>query len=289
MPTKPALPTKQDYYEASVQEPEAEIDFLLHAFKKLNLPAPRRIREDFAASAINCMEWIASGPERAAIGVDLDRKVLLTDGNRRAAVRLTPAQRTRLSLVHADVLDDALLKLPRVDAVLAYNFSYWCFTQRALMLRYFQQVRRALAPRGVFLLDFFGGSNVLVEMQERRRFRRLGGFTYVWDQSKYDPATGNYLTKIHFEFPGDRTPKGRAARKRKGLAPRKDIKNAFTYAWRLWTLPELRDILHDAGFKTVTLFADGEDRKGNSTGVWNPVTALDADLSFLCYIAAQSR
>ncbi|MBX9736612.1 MAG: class I SAM-dependent methyltransferase [Phycisphaerales bacterium] len=297
-PTKSAKPTshskapkrslsKHDYYEASVQEPEAEIDFMYQAFKALKRPRPVTVREDFCGTAINSIDWVKAGPKNRAIGVDLDAELLRDVATKRIDARLNESQRERITIIPGDVLSDALLTPAlKADAVLALNFSYWTFKERAVMVSYFKNVRRALTARGLFILDFFGGSDVLVELQERRRVRKFGGFTYVWDQHRYDPVTGDYLCKIHFEFPGKRgrTPSGKPSR---AADLRPPMRSAFTYPWRLWTLPEIRDILIDAGFSRVEVFTEKENKRGVGTGFWKITQSVPADLSFVCYIVAE--
>ena len=56
--------------------------------------------------------------------------------------------------------------------------------------------------------------------------RNLDGFTYVWDQHSYNPVNGHVLNKIHFHFPDDTK-----------------MTDAFVYDWRLWTLPEIQELL----------------------------------------------
>ena len=114
-----------------------------------------------------------------------------------------------------------------MDIVLAMNFSYWILHTRTGMRRYFEKVRDALVEDGVFFLDAYGGYDAFREMKETTG---NDGFTYVWDQARYDPITGRQRCHIHFRFPdGSR------------------IKDAFVYEWRLWTLPEIREILEGSG------------------------------------------
>ncbi len=272
-------PHVNELYEASVQEPEAEFDFLAQVWKErvTRTPAGKgrallSVREDFAATALNSAFWVNSGAkakqQRTAIAVDFDPS-MIRDGHARAARSVAAEHRQRLTLVESDVRDEKLLKLPKVDAVLALNFSYWVFHTRKEMLDYFTKVRRAVKPGGLFVLDFFGGSDAHREIQERRRYRRFGGYTYVWDQESYNPVTGAYVCKIHFELKKPR---------------KKWIGDAFTYHWRLWGLAELLEILRDAGFEDVAVYSEKEDRAGEGTGFYRRVTKLPADRSYLCYL-----
>ena len=105
-------------------------------------------------------------------------------------------------------------------------------------------------------------------LRERTPYR---GFTYIWNQAKYNPVTGEYLCHIEFAFPdGSRMPK------------------AFTYDWRLWTLPELKELLVEAGFHNVTVYWEGwDEKKQKSTGEFSPVTEADADAGWLAYLTAE--
>lgn len=251
-------------YEKSVQCAEAEIDFVDAEFQRLRRRKPTRLREDFCGTALVCAEWVRRRRANTATGVDLDAEVL-EYGRTHHLAALDRGARSRVTLEQADVLQ---VKTPAVDIVLAMNFSYWLFTERAVMLQYFRRVRAALVSDGVMFLDAYGGYDAFRVLRERTRYR---GHTYVWHQADYDPITGRYLCHIDFEFPdGSRLPK------------------AFSYAWRLWTLPEVREMLADAGFSRVTVYWEGTDEKtGKGNGEFKPAERGDADAGWIAYIVAE--
>src|SRR5690606_9805443 len=97
---------------------------------------------------------------------------------------------------------------------------------RAELVRYFRRVRTALVSDGVFFLDAYGGYDAYRELEEATVH---DGFTYIWNQETYHPVTGEMSCRIDFRFPdGSR------------------LKRAFTYDWRLWSLPELQEMLAEA-------------------------------------------
>jgi SAM-dependent methyltransferase len=256
---------KYALYQAAVQEPDADLDFLDRMFARHSARKPARIREDFCGTAYLAARWVARRPGNTALGVDLDPKPLAW-GRRHILPTLTPDQLARLRLMRTDVRADAPRRAGPFDAVFALNFSYWIFRQRADLLAYFHAARRALAKDGLFILDFFGGSDVLRELVERTRKE---GFTYVWDQHRYDPISGDLTCHIDFEFKdGSRLPR------------------AFTYHWRLWTIPELRDILREAGFANVDVYMEGEDQHGHDTGHYVRRTSSPSDRCIVPYIVA---
>src|SRR5690606_33076657 len=100
----------------------------------------------------------------------------------------------------------------------------------------------------------YGGQEAIDVMTEDREVDDED-FTYVWEQEKFNPISHDTVCHIHFEFPdGSR------------------LERAFSYEWRLWTLPELRELLAEAGFSAVHVFweefedADDDDEYLESTG-----------------------
>jgi hypothetical protein len=65
------------------------------------------------------------------------------------------------------------------------------------------------------------------------------------------------------------------------------MKKAFTYDWRLWSLPELRDLLLEVGFKDVIVYWEGtNNRTGEGNGVWLQSTRGEACAGWIAYVVA---
>jgi SAM-dependent methyltransferase len=253
-------------YELAVQCPEAEIDFVDATFQTLRQRPARLLREDFCGTAGVCCEWVRRRGDNRALGVDIDGAVL--DWGRRHNLASLPAgQHRRVELRQADVRRPGG---PAPDLVLAMNFSYWLFTTRAEMLDYFRSVHRSLAPGGVFFLDAYGGYDAFRVIEEQRQVEQDGWcFTYLWEQESYDPVSGRMTCSIHFSFPdGSR------------------LTRAFHYEWRLWTLPEIRELLAEAGFRSSQVYWQGWDEHGEADGVFLPVTEGQPEAGWICYLSA---
>jgi SAM-dependent methyltransferase len=250
-------------YEASVQCPEADIRFFDRVYQEWNGHKPRLLREDFCGTAAIAAEWVRTRPDNIALGIDLDRPTL--EWGRREHVLPLGAAAVRVRLLEADV---RLVRRPRVDVIAALNFSYFVFHTREELKAYFRTARAALRPGGVFVLDIFGGweSQALVTETKRKP-----GFTYIWEQRSFDPITHRTRFYIHFRL-------------RDGTM----IKRAFTYDWRLWSVPEVREVLLEAGFRTSRVYWEGTDRRtGGGNSVFRATEATESVPGWIGYIAAR--
>ncbi len=225
-------------YQIAVQDPEPEINFVQRVFKRARGRAAVSFKEDFCATAHLATAWVKGHRARTAVGVDLDEEVLAWGREHVLAVE-SPNVRERVSLVQANVLD---VVSPKVDVVGAFNFSYLVFKKRTELVAYFKKAHASLNRDGLFYCDLFGGTDAIVPIVEPRRCRT--GFTYVWEHESYNPITNEILCHIHFQF-------------RDGS----ELRKAFTYDWRLWTIPEVRECLLEAGFKDTQVWWDPVDEE----------------------------
>jgi SAM-dependent methyltransferase len=223
---------KHVLYQLSVQDAEVEVDFIDRVYRSFNKRRPDTLLEDFCGTALICSEWVKRSAKRRATGVDIDPKVLRW-GEKHNLAKVGDA-RDRITLLRQDVRDPIRA---RFDVVCAFNFSYWVFRTRDEMRAYFRHARSLVAKDGFFALDAYGGWEAHRPMLERRKIR--GGFTYVWDQNQFDAITHEVVNHIHFEFKNG-----------------SKLNQAFTYRWRFWSLPELQELLREAGFSDVQVFWD---------------------------------
>ncbi|MCA8926024.1 MAG: class I SAM-dependent methyltransferase [Planctomycetes bacterium] len=238
-PTQADLADRYALYQRAVQEPDADIDFFLQAYAEVygKERKPHTFREDFCAAANTACHWVKRDPANKAWGVDLDPEPLEW-GRKHNVSQLNAEQQSRLTLIEGDV---RVKRAPRVDITAAQNFSYYCFKTRAELLAYFKVVRSGLTEHGMFVVDVFGGPEAQTAMDEDTKH---DGFTYTWDQERYDPISGEILCHIHFSF-----------------KDKSEIKRAFTYDWRQWTIPEVRELLAEAGFSESHAYWEGTDEE----------------------------
>ena len=276
--TMAQLADRHELYQRAVQSPDADVEFFTERFEELRNRPALRLREDFCGTGLLATTWCKSDPERSAVGIDLDGGTLGW-GREHNVVPALAEIGDRLELIEADVREaEAAL----ADITCAMNFSYCVFTDRKALRGYFEAAKRGLKEDGIFIAELYGGTEAIDILEEERE---LDNFTYVWEQERYNPLDHSTTCHIHFDFDdGSR------------------MEEAFTYEWRLWTIPELRELLLEAGFSEVRVFweeveADDEDDDEDEdddvmmsgTGEYIEVTELDENQeSWLVYLIASA-
>jgi hypothetical protein len=256
-------------YQQSVQDVEAEIDFVEQTWAELRQRPAVFLREDFCGTANTACEWVIRDAGHEAVGVDLDREVLEWGALYNLA-GLEEDQLERIELLAEDVLRT---RPGLADIILAMNFSYYLFLTRDDLREYFANALDGLVSDGIMFLDAYGGFEAPKVLTESRECHDADGnsFTYIWEQASFNPIDACMTCHIHFEF-----------------SDKSRIEKAFSYHWRLWTLPEIREILYEAGFSKVDVYWEGTDEKKNEgNGIYMPAETGDADPGWVCYIVAQ--
>jgi len=171
-------------------------------------------------------------------------------------------------LLEQDVRDG---NTPPVDMLAAQNFSFWIFKTRFEVIDYFKAALANLKDDGVMIMDMMGGRECYNDTITDKRTIVKGkkGFKYHWEQAYFNPVTSDCSFYIHFRF-GDGS----------------KMKRAFEYHWRFWTIPEVREMLREAGFSKTVVYWEKEDEDGEDTGEWAAADEAPNNESWLCYIVA---
>lgn len=266
-------PDKYELYEAAVQGVEYDLDFVGRTYRTHRGRPFTLLREDFCGTAALACAWARRGRAHRAWAVDLDPEPLAWCRARRLPWLRAAAE--RVTLVRGDVRRPGT---PKVDVVVAFNFSYWVFHARADLVGYFRSVRRALRPGGMFFVNAFGGHESMRTLTERSRIpagtaadgEPVPAFTYEWQQAAFNPLDHRLRCHMHFRL-GD----GRWMRR------------AFTYDWRLWTVPEVRDAMLDAGFRATHVYVEDWDEERQRPGyAFRRRTRMENMECWLAYVAA---
>lgn len=279
---------KYDLYLRSVQEPLAEIDFFDRVYRKEYGKKALLLREDFCAAAAVCCEWVRTMKGRRAVGYDLD-PVVLKWGTEHNLSKLTAEEQKRVKLVQGDVRDASPEK---ADIIAAENFSFFIFKTRDTLREYFKAALNNLGPKGLLVTDMMGGGDCMKEHNEdvrkikiekdgiigipfskgvtppkdHREYDRMS-FKYIWEQDTFNPITHHGTYFIHFRFKNG-----------------SELSNAFRYDWRLWSVPEVRELMLEAGFSRADVYWEGPGEDGLGDGIFKRKEKVENDDVWIAYV-----
>ncbi|KAG6586006.1 hypothetical protein SDJN03_18739, partial [Cucurbita argyrosperma subsp. sororia] len=280
------IPSKFQLYQQSVQSPKGDISYLQKFFLMyVGGRQPIHFQEDFCGTALLSIEWLRNDSRRTAIGLDLDLEAL-TWCMENNVNRIGADGYSRISLFHGNVLhpsearlvnpkpeeelienltledskdnleasasksivkeesassnDNNYIKrnitLPARDIVCAFNYSCCCLHSRKDLVTYFKHARASLSRKGgIFVMDLYGGTSSEQKLKLQRKF---ANFKYIWEQAEFDIIGRKTRISLHFDL----------------KKQQKKLRHAFSYSWRLWSLPEIKDCLEEAGFRSIHIW-----------------------------------
>jgi len=254
-----------DLYERCVQVPEDLVPIL----RAIHGRDPKILGEDFCGTGALARSWVRLVDGGRAIAVDHDPALL----DRSAG---DPA----ITVVAGDVVRDTGSREHRVDVLHAGNFSIGEWHTRAALVGYLQHARKRMSGHGVFVCDTYGGETAFAAGTIERDVPLPDGaiVRYTWEQREADPLTGRVVNAIHFTMLRDGEPV-------------ETVRDAFVYVWRLWTVPELRDAMIDAGFVSTEVYARTPDAIDDDGNVYvSPlVDPADLDETFDVLVVGRSH
>lgn len=254
---KPAPPDKHDLYEHAVQSP-AQTALFLHT---VHAKKPRTLCDDFCGAGAIARAFLHTFPDAKATAIDKDAAPL-----RALRERADESIAPRLTIRKANVLATRA----RADVIAALNFPLGYFHDRTNLLKYLRAARARLNPAGVLVADTYGGPSAF--QTGRYDVKLDNAVRYTWEQREANPLTGRVLNAMHFDVPSS--------------GPMRD---AFVYDWRLWSVPELRDAMTEAGFKSVDAYLSlGSAIDAHGRLLVQPADAPDElDEDYVAYLVAR--
>ena len=213
-------------YQRGVQSPHADVELIQRVYRQARGARARHLREDFCGTAATLCAWLEQGAQFTGEGVDNDSEPLDWGREHNFAPLGKAQQRATLRCADARV---ASIRAP--DVRCAFNFSYWIFRRRAELLEYFRAVHADLAEHGVFVIDVHGGGE---SFSEEEQIIDCDEFDFICHQTDFSPVDHCANLALHFRF-----------------ADGSEMRNAFQYRWRVWSMPEIIDVLNDAGFTDI--------------------------------------
>lgn len=232
----------------------------------------RTLHEDFSGSAAFANAWCTSNPRRSALAIDMDPEAH-ADGTPHPRLRRLTADLTRLPRT--------LPGPAKADVVYAGNFATCEVHARDALVAYLTRARQRLTPGGVFVCDLYAGPGawrtgdtrvIHPPLPELPSYR----VAYTWRQREADLVNGLVANAIDFELVNAR-----------GVAVH-ELVNAFNYHWRLWSIPEMRDAMAQAGFDEVDVYPDAPDAvDADGVAYLAPMDFLETRSSAVVYVCAR--
>jgi SAM-dependent methyltransferase len=260
---------KHELYVNSVQSADHDAQLMRTMYSDGSPKKIKRkllLREDFCGTGALCYEWARLDSEHHAVGVDIDNSTLVWGTLHHGTNAKLSQQNKQVKLICGDVMK---VRHGQPDIICALNFSYYFMHHRSDLLRYLSLCRQRLADGGILILDAFGGPEYLGPHRDKRRNSEKK-FTFWWEVESFDAISHRIKTHIDFQVDGQ-----------------KIRKRVFSYDWRLWTLPEILDLLREAGFKTIEFWAEGLDRRGHGNGRFRKIKSEKNCATWVTYITAR--
>ncbi|MBY0311675.1 MAG: hypothetical protein K2W85_06380 [Phycisphaerales bacterium] len=238
-----------DCYELCVQGPRPLAMFL----RAVHGREPRALREDFCGTAALSRAWIMAGRSStkptSARAVDLDHMVLARARASALAEGIALDTLEGLTLIANDAIRAPVTPEDLCDVIFVGNFSIGYMHDRATLLQYLrrscERLQISAAHRGIFVCDTYCGPSAFKLGSVTRTHVAPEGrlIRYTWQQKHADALTGMVTCVLHFQVEHDGDVIAR-------------FPDAFTYHWRLWSLPELLEAMLEAGFSSTEVYQD---------------------------------
>lgn len=199
--------------------------------------------------------------------MDLDRDQLLWAKEHNVEADAGCAERVKLICRNVLELDEGGKDTGKSDVICAFNFSICYLFDRNDLVKYFKICHGTLKSDGIFFCDIFGGETSIKPDVTRRNLSN--GVKYEFQQVDYCPITNRSHFQMTFKFPDG-----------------SKLKEAFEYYFRIWTIPEIREALRDAGFSKTTVWFLDQSEDAPEDGTYEPTEATHQRESWHAFIVA---
>ena len=228
---------KHAVYQQMLQSPEADVELLQTIYHASTGLEARHLREDFCGTGFTLACWISQGEDHSGEGYDIDPDPIHWGWRNNFLTQPCATSRAKLHIKDAR---EASFKPP--DIRCAFNFSYWVFTRREELLGYFRAAWEDLPEDGMFIIDVTGGTEGLNEDPYESE---AGEITCIWQQKNFSPVDHTAELTLRFRF-----------------LDGSEIDPPYRYRWRVWSIPELRDLLYQAGFSNTQVWWQDDELEG---------------------------
>lgn len=226
---------KYEFYQKSVQNVKKETEFFRKTYRMIFNKVPNTFREDFCGTGLLSCEWVKNNVMSSAVGIDIDQEAL--DYGEANNINCD-----RVKLINQNVLDE-FNPDDKFDVICSLNYSHFLLNKRSELLTYFKNVRKNIT-KGIFIIDFFGGSHIYSD--HKYEHSKSSGF-YEFEGGQMNILNNKSLCKLNHKIKKNK------------------FETLFKFAFRIYSLIELREALEEANFNNFKLFIkeinddDGDD------------------------------
>jgi len=218
---------RHELYQKTVQNPKREVEFYRKIYRMIFNTVPNHFREDFCGTGRLSCEWVKNNVYNTAVGIDLDEETV--NWGRENNINNLPSGSERIELIIQNVLEP-FDSNKRFDIICSMNYSHYLLVKRKHLVTYFMNVR-ANIQKGLFIMDFFGGSHIFEEHEHQNQ-----SDYYKFKNEQMNILNNNIICTLNFK------------------TKEKKLETLFTYNFRIYSLIELKEALEEAGFNRFKIF-----------------------------------
>ncbi len=223
------IKNKHNLYQNTVQNPKREVEFYKKTYRMIFKVLPTKIREDFCGTGLFSCEWVKNNVNNIAVGIDFDEETLRW--GRENNINNLNSGYDRIKLLNQNVLEP-FDETEKFDIISSMNYSHFLLTKRKDLVKYFSNVRKNIF-KGLYIIDFFGGSHVFEEHKHNNQ-------SDIYEFKNEQMNIVDNITNCILNF--------------KNKYKNNQLETLFSYNFRVYSLIELKEALEDAGFKTFKIF-----------------------------------
>jgi len=223
-------PSKYELYQKSVQNVKKEVEFLKKTYRLLYNKIPTTFREDFCGTAMLSCEWVKSNVLNTAIGIDLDQETL--DWGIKNNIENLSSGSDRIKLKKQNVLDEYNTN-EKFDIICSLNYSHFLLQKRKELVKYFKNVSNNLDSKGLFILDFYGGSHIFID--HKYQHNKSSNF-YEFSGKQMNILNNQSKCSLNYKIKKNK------------------FKPLFSFEFRIYSIIELKEALEESGFNEFKLF-----------------------------------
>jgi SAM-dependent methyltransferase len=225
-----STPSKYELYQTSVQNVKKEVEFFKKQYRLIFNKIPTTFREDFCGTALLSCEWVKGNVLNSAVGIDLDQETL--EWGIKNNVNNLNSGSERIKLIKQDVLEEYDTK-EKFDIICSLNYSHFLLPKRKQLLKYFSNVVKNLESKGVYIIDFYGGSHIFVD--HKYQHNKTSNF-YEFSGKQMNILNNQSKCSLNYKIKKNK------------------YKPFFSFDFRIYSIIELREAMEEVGFNQFKLF-----------------------------------